>query len=247
MEELKFKVAQKMVGLIDMPYLYLNFDGNKILSDINTLGKIASVTTFAQHVGPMREALGNNCPRISTIINYPNGDFNTYNAMQEMKNAIVAGTDEIDLVFPYQALVNRQAGLCLQFLTKLKEAAGDYPLKLTIEAGILQDAKWIRKASELAVRSGMNFIKTTSGRNRQQVTLTMVQMMLNVIQDMNPNVGIHIQTNNNSFSEASQYLEEVINRFGTSWVDVSHFRLSGPNLESSVLEILQENHDISLD
>lgn len=244
MEELKFKVAQKMVGLIDLSYLYLNLDGNKVLSEVNTLGKIASITTFAQHINPIKEILGENCPKISTIINYPNGDFNTYNATQEMKNAIAAGTDEIDLVFPYQALVNRQAGLCLQFLTNMKEAAGDYPLKLTIEAGILQDAKWIRKASELAARSEMNFIKTTSGRNRQHITLTMVQTILNVIQDMNPNIGIHIQTTNNSFSEASQYLEEVINRFGTSWVDASHFRLSGPNLESSVLEILNENHDI---
>lgn len=244
MEELKLKVAQKMIGLIDIPYLCLNLDSNKILSDVTALGKIGAITTFTQHVGSIKEVLGEKCPKISTIINYPNGDFNTYNATQEMKNAIAAGTDEIDLVFPYQALVNRQAGLCLQFLNKMREAAGDYPLKLTIEAGILQDTKWIRKASELAVRSGMNFIKTTSGRNRQQVTLTMVQTILNVIQDMDHNTGIHIQTTNNSFSEASQYLEDVINRFGTSWVDASHFRLSGPNLESSVLEILNDSHDI---
>lgn len=244
MEALKLKVAQKMVGLIDLPYLFLNLDSVKIADEVKALGNVASITTFAQHVVGLKEALGEQSPKISTIINYPNGDFNTYNATQEMKNAISAGTDEIDLVFPYQALVNRQAGLCLQFLNKMRETAGDIPLKLTIEAGILQDAKWIRKSSELAVRSGMDFIKTTSGRNRQQVTLNMVQTILNVIQDMNPNVGIHIQTTNNSFLEASQYLEEVISRFGTSWVDASHFRLSGPNLENSILEILNDSHTI---
>ncbi len=244
MEDLKLKVAQKMVGLVDLPYLYIQLDSNKVISDIDALGNIASITTFTQHISTIKESLTENCPKISAIINYPNGDFNTYNAVQEMKNAIAAGADEIDLVFPYQALVNRQAGLCLKFLTSMREAAENHPLKLTIEAGILQDAKWIRKASELAIRSEMDFIKTTSGRSHQQVTLTMVQNILNVIQDMNHNVGIHIQTTNNSFLEASQYLEEVINRFGASWVDASHFRLSGPNLEQSLLDVLNGDHNI---
>lgn len=244
MEELQFKVAQKMVGLIDMQYLYLNLDPKKIITEVSAIGDIASITTFPQHIASIRETLGDKTPKISSIINYPNGDFNTYNATQEIKNAIEMGTDELDLVFPYQALVNRQAGLCLQFLNKMRDIAGDYPLKLTIEAGILQDVKWIRKASELAIRSNMDFIKTSSGRNRQPITASMVQTILNVIQDLNPNVGIHIQTTNNSYAEASQYLEDVINRFGSSWVDASHFRLSGPNLESSVIEILNENHNI---
>lgn len=244
MEELKLKVAQKMVEHVDLSYLYLKFDNSKVISDVNALGNIASITTFTQHISSLKDSLGDQCPKISAIINYPNGDFNTYNVTQEIKSALAAGADEIDLVFPFQALVNRQAGLCLKFLTTMREVAAQHPLKLTIEAGILQDAKWIRKASELAIRSDMNFIKTISGRNRQQVTLAMVQNILNVIQDMNHNVGIHIQTTNNSFLEASQYLEEVINRFGTSWVDASHFRLSGPNLESSLLEILNDSHNI---
>ncbi|OYQ75319.1 deoxyribose-phosphate aldolase [Wohlfahrtiimonas sp. G9077] len=243
-ETLKIKVAQKMIGLIDMPYLFLNLDANKVAEEVKSIGAIASITTFAQHVAPLREAFGDAVPTIATIINYPYGPFNTYNATQEMKQALDAGTDEIDLVFPYQALVNRQAGLCLKFLNTMRETAGDTPLKLTIEAGILQDAKWIRKATELAVRSGMNVVKTASGRNRQQITLTMVQMMLTVIEDMNPETGIHIVTTNNNFTEASQYLEEVISRLGTSWVDASHFRLSGPNLVSSISELLAQDHAI---
>ncbi len=244
MEDLKLKVAQKMVGLVDLPYLHIKLDSNKVISDISALGQIASITTFTHHIHTIKDALNDDCPKISAIINYPNGDFNTYNATQEMKNAIAAGADEIDLVLPYQALVNRQAGLCLKFLTSMREIAEDIPLKLSIEAGVLQDAKWIRKASELAVRSEMDFIKTASGSHRQPVTLTMVQNILNVIQDMNHNVGIHIQTSNNNFLEASQYLEEVINRFGVSWVDASHFRLSGPNLEQSLLDVLNDDHSI---
>lgn len=240
MEDLKLKVAQKMVELIDLHYLSLNLDPQKVLSEVTDIGKIASITTFAQHITPLKVAFAGNAPTITTIINYPNGDFNTYNAMQELKAAINAGTDEIDIVFPYQALVNRQAGLCLKFLTTMREEAGDYPLKLTIEAGVLQDTKWIRKATELAVRSGMNFVKTASGRHRQHVSLTMIQMMLNVIHDMDHNVGIHVKTTNNSFMEASQYLEEAISRFGIAWVDASHFRLSGPSLASSIKELLTE-------
>lgn len=244
MEELKLKVAKKMIGLIDIPYLHLNLDHNTLFAEVKQIGKIASITTFSQHIMGIREGLQDQTPTLSSMINYPNGDFNTYNATQEIKNAIAAGTDELDLIFPYHALTNRQAGLCLQFLLKMREAAGDIPLRLTIEAGVLQDVKWVRKASELAIRSGMNFIKTSSGRNRQHVTPTMVQTILNVIQDMDQNVGIHIQTTNNDFLEASHYLEDVIKRFGTSWVDASHFRLSGPNLTSSILEVLNESHTI---
>lgn len=244
MEELKLKIAQKMVTLIDLPYLCLNVEPQKLIADVEPLGKIAAITTFAQHVPTIRETLKSSTPTITTIINFPNGDFNTYNATQELKAAIAAGTDEIDLIFPHHALINRQAGLCLQFLNRIRESAEDYPLKLTIEAGILQDAKWIRKATELAIRSGMDAVKTASGRNRQQVTLNMVQTMLNVIQDMNPEVGIHIHTTDNSFLEASQYLEEAINRFGSQWVDASHFRLSGPNLASSIQEMLNGHHAV---
>lgn len=245
MEILKLKVAHKMIGLIDIPYLYLKLDSDKVMNDINALGDIASITTFAQHISTIRTALESKCPKITTLINYPNGDFNTYNVIQEAKQAIAAGTDEIDLIFPFQALVNRQAGLCLQFLQKIKDTTEDTPIKLTIEAGTLQETKWVRKASELAVRSGMNFIKTTSGRNRQAITPTMISTIFNVIEDMNPDVGFHIQTSNNNFLEASSYLEEAINRFGPLWVDANHFRLSGPNLESSISEILSDNHIIS--
>ena len=71
------------------------------------------------------------------------------------------------MVFPYRALMagNEQVGFDLVKACKEACAAANVLLKVIIETGELKDEALIRKASEISIKAGADFIKTSTGKS----------------------------------------------------------------------------------
>jgi len=84
----------------------------------------------------------------------------------ETRAIIAYGADEVDVVFPYRALIagNEQVGFELGKQCKQACQAANLLLKVIIESGELKQASLIRKASEIAINAGADFIKTSTGK-----------------------------------------------------------------------------------
>ncbi len=105
---------------------------------------------------------------------------------RETRAAIAYGADEVDVVFPYRALIagNEQVGFELVKACKRACAAANVLLKVIIETGELKEEALIRKASEISIKAGADFIKTSTGKVPVNATPESARIMMEVIRDM---------------------------------------------------------------
>ena len=89
------------------------------------------------------------------MTNFPHGNDDIEIAVAETRAAVAYGADEVDVVFPYRALMagNEQVGF--ELVKACKAACGERVLlKVIIETGELKSEALIRRASELAIDAG---------------------------------------------------------------------------------------------
>ncbi len=68
-------------------------------------------------------------------------------------------------------------------VSAVRAACGPTTLKVILETGELKDSGKIRRASELAIAAGADFIKTSTGKVQVNATLEAADIMLQVIRD----------------------------------------------------------------
>ena len=139
-------------------------------------GCTAAVCIYAQFVGTAKKALqANGTPqvRVATVVNFPHGGDDVEKAVQETRDAVAAGADEIDVVLPYKRLIAGDEDVCKELVARVKaECTGPVLLKVIIETGELKEPALIRCASEIAIGAGADFIKTVCVQHARARTRT---------------------------------------------------------------------------
>ena len=102
--------------------------------------------------------------RIATVTNFPHGNDDIEIAVAETKAAVAYGADEVDVVFPYRTLIAGDEKTGFELVKQCKAACGDVLLKVIIETGELKEEGLIKRASEISIEAGANFIKTSTGK-----------------------------------------------------------------------------------
>ena len=185
---------------------------------------------YAQFVATAKKALqaqGTPQVKVATVVNFPHGSDNAAAAAQETREAVAAGADEIDVVLPYTRLIAGDEEACKELLVKVKaECPADVLLKVIIESGELKEPALIRRASELAIESGADFIKTSTGKVKVNATLATAEIMLTTILDMGvkDSVGFKPAGGVKTASDAKAYLDLADRLLGAGWADTRHFR-----------------------
>jgi len=153
-------------------------------------GCTAAVCIYAQFVGTAKKALqANGTPqvRVATVVNFPHGGDDVEKAVQETRDAVAAGADEIDVVLPYRRLLAGDEDVCKELVSRVKaECTGPVLLKVIIETGELKEAALIRRASEIAIGAGADFIKTVCVQHARARTRTHTHT--------NPRARTHVKT-----------------------------------------------------
>lgn len=179
--------------------------------------------------------------RIATVTNFPHGNDDISIAVAETKAAIAYGTDEVDVVFPYRALIAGNEEVGYQLVKQCKQACGDTLLKVIIETGELKEPRLIKLASEICIKAGADFIKTSTGKVAVNATPEAAEIMLTVIRDMGvaKTVGFKPAGGVKTSEDAAQYLAMADKILGSEWADNKHYRFGASSLLTNLLNTLE--------
>lgn len=180
--------------------------------------------------------------RIATVTNFPHGNDDIEIAVAETRAAVAYGADEVDVVFPYRAFIAGNETVGFELVKQCKEACGDILLKVIIETGELKDPALIKRASEICIEAGANFIKTSTGKVPVNATPESAEIMLTVIKDMGveKTVGFKPAGGVRTAEDADQYLAMADRILGADWADNMHYRFGASSLLANLLHTLGE-------
>jgi deoxyribose-phosphate aldolase len=107
----------------------------------------------------------------------------------ETAMAVMGGANEIDIVISVgEFLSGNYADVCDE-IEEIKETCKDAHLKVILETGALLNASNIKKASILAMYSGADFIKTSTGKQNPAATPEAVYVMCQAIKEYHEKTG----------------------------------------------------------
>ena len=172
-----------------------------------------SVCVNSCYVSLAKAELKDSNVKICSVIGFPLGAMSTKAKVEETKQAIKDGADEIDMVINIGWLKSKDFDAVCKDIEAVKKLMPNKILKVILETCYLEDLDII-KASELAINSGANFIKTSTGFGTGGATFHDVKLMKSAIK--NCNVKIKASGGIRDTKTAIDYINLGIQRIGTS-------------------------------
>ncbi|GLW36266.1 deoxyribose-phosphate aldolase [Pectobacterium actinidiae] len=241
--------AQRALVLMDLTTLNEDDTDEKVTAlcrQANSpAGKTAAICIYPRFIPLAKKILreqGTPDIRIATVTNFPHGNDDVEIAVAETKAAIAYGADEVDVVFPYRALIAGNAQIGFELVQACKAVCQDAHvlLKVIIETGELKQEALIRQASEIAIDAGADFIKTSTGKVPVNATPESAAIMLKAIRDkgVGERVGFKAAGGVRNAEDAAIYLQLADDIMGAEWATAQHFRFGASSLLASLLTTL---------
>ena len=216
---------------------------NKALLPYTKLPNIPSVAAVC--VYPNRVALAKNILKNSSIsvasvaTAFPSGMSSLQIKLDDVEYAVSEGADEIDMVISRGAFLSGEYTKVYDEIAQIKQACGSAHLKVILETGELGSLENIRMASDLAMKAGADFIKTSTGKISPAASMPVVLVMLQAIRDNYNSTGVKVGMKPaggiRSSKQAIQYLVMVKETLGIDWLNPSLFRFGASSLANDVL------------
>lgn len=170
-------------------------------------GNVAAVCVWPQFVAQARAALPQSV-RVAAVANFPDGALDVQRALRDVDAIAQAGGDEIDVVLPWKALIAGEVQEVAEFLAEVRHASRPLTLKVIIESGELKDEALIRRATQLSLNAGADFIKTSTGKTAVSATPAAAKAMLAEIKAAGlSSVGFKASGGIRSVAQAAEYLQ----------------------------------------
>ena len=219
----------------------LCYKATHIHNELPELPNVAAVCVYPTMVKTASNALKDFDVKVASVATaFPSGSSSLKIKIQETKEAISDGADEVDMVISRGKFHSGEYNYVFDEIATIKETCGsDVRLKVILETGELGDYDHIRFASEIAINAGADFIKTSTGKIKPAATLSITLVMLEAIKDHYYNTGKMIGMKpaggiSNS-KLALQYLLLVKETLGDLWLDNHWFRFGASSLANDVL------------
>jgi|TARA_B110000902_G_scaffold4252_1_gene4921 deoxyribose-phosphate aldolase len=219
----------------------LCYKATHIHNELPDLPNVAAVCVYPTMVKTASNALKDFDVKVASVATaFPSGSSSLKIKIQETKEAIFNGADEVDMVISRGKFHSGEYNYVFDEIATIKETCGsDVRLKVILETGELGDYDHIRFASEIAINAGADFIKTSTGKIKPAATLPITLVMLEAIKDHYYNTGKMIGMKpaggiSNS-KLALQYLLLVKETLGDLWLDNHWFRFGASSLANDVL------------
>lgn len=238
------ETAKKALSLLDLTDLTDTCDAaaiEKLCAQAQTpFGTTAAICIWPRFVAQARDILGaGHAVKIATVVNFPSGDLAIADVIAETRQAIADGADEIDLVIPYRAFLSGDEAAVTEMVTAVKAACTPpVILKTILETGEIKDAALIRKASDIAIAAGSDFIKTSTGKVAVNATLAAAEIMLTAIRQSGKPVGFKPAGGVRTVGDAEAYLALAASILGEGWATPKTFRFGASGLLGDILSVL---------
>ena len=204
------------------------------------LPHVAAVCVYPALVGVAKRALeGSGINVASVATSFPAGQAPIEIKLLEVRKAVEAGADEVDMVISRGRFLAGDLAYTGDEIASVKEACGDAHLKVILETGELGTLDAIRRASDLAMRSGADFIKTSTGKIKPAATMPVVLVMLEAIRDhylrTGEKIGMKPAGGISTAKDAIRHLVMVRETLGQDWLDPDLYRFGASSLANDVL------------
>lgn len=201
-------------------------------------GDVAAVCTWAEHAAYAKERLRNSRVHVAVVANFPDGGEQVAEAVEEVEKAVADEADEIDIVLPYRAFAEGRADVAAKMIDGARMAASSRVLKVILETGMLREPNLIRRAAELAIGEGADFVKTSTGKTDTGATPEAAREMLDAIEAASRPAGLKVSGGVRTVDDARLYLELAEKRMGTGWARATTFRIGASGLLTELMETL---------
>ncbi len=130
-----------------------------------TIPSVAAVCVYPALVAEAKDALRGSTVKVASVATgFPSGQTFRDIKVAEVRAAVEAGADEVDMVIDRGAFLSGDYLTVFEEIVEVKEAAGAAHLKVILETGELETYDNVRRASVLAMAAGADFIKTSTGK-----------------------------------------------------------------------------------
>jgi deoxyribose-phosphate aldolase len=201
---------------------------------------VAAICVYGDLVETAVDALAGSDVKVAAVATaFPSGRAPLDVKLEDVRAAVDAGADEIDMVIDRGAFL---AGRYLDVYDEVvatKEACGDAHLKVILETGELATYDNVRRASWLAMLAGAEVIKTSTGKVSPAATLPVTLVMLEAVRDFRSQtgrlVGVKAAGGIRNAKDAIRYLVLVNETCGDDWLTPDAFRFGASSLLNDLL------------
>jgi deoxyribose-phosphate aldolase len=250
------KKEAKMQGL----YMALNMIDLTTLEGMDTQGKVkqlcykanhlhdaaediptvAAVCVYPNYVGLAKSELKGTKIKVASVATaFPSGNSSLSLKLEDVKMAVDQGADEVDMVISRGRFLQGEYTYVYDEIAAVKEACAKARLKVILETGELNTLDNVRRASDIAIAAGADFIKTSTGKIKPAATMPVTLVMLEAIRDhflkTGEMVGMKPAGGISKSKLALHYLIMVKETLGDDWLDNKWFRFGASSLANDVL------------
>ncbi len=260
------KIIAEKVPQNDTPEVKRFMFGSIELTTLTTQDSAESVLQLVEKVNKFDNEYPQ-MPHVATVVTYPrftklvseslevegviptcvSGAFPSSQALIEVKTvetglAIRDGAGNVDIVMHVGEFLSGDYETVCDEIQQQKETCGEVPMKVILETGDLGSCANIKKASLLAIYSGADYIKTSTGKEKISATPEAAYVMCQAIKEYYDETGIQVGFKPaggiNSVMDALIYYTIVKELLGEKWLTNELFRLGTSRLANLLLSEL---------
>lgn len=174
---------------------------------------------------------------------FPTGQMSLDLKLKEVEFAVAQGADEVDMVISRGTFLQGDYDTIFEEIKAVKNVCGKAHLKVILETGELETVHNIRKASEIALLAGADFLKTSTGKVSPAATPFAATIMLDTIAEFHEKTGKKV-----GFKPAGGiadpetayvYYALVKDILGEDWLNNKRFRIGASRLADKVFELIK--------
>lgn len=253
-EEVLSEIKKTILGLIDLTTLSGSDNAKNVealcaqgLSYSNKeegIPNVAAICVYPVFAKLVSSYLDNSDLKTACVAGaFPSGQSPLNLRLAEVDYCIAEGANEIDMVISRGKLIEGDYDFVFDEIKRTKGVCGDVHLKVILETGELNEISLIRKASEIAILAGADYLKTSTGKVSPAATLDAFIIMLDTIKEYYDNtgnmIGIKAAGGISSFEEALKYYLSVEKILGDKWLNKKYFRIGASRLADNVFNAIK--------
>ena len=201
---------------------------------------VAAVCVYPDLVEVALEAVRGSTVKVASVATaFPSGRSSLAVKLADVRAAVAAGADEIDMVIDRGAFLTGRYLDVFDEIVAVREACGDAHLKVILETGELVTLDNVRRASWLAMLAGGDIIKTSTGKISPAATLPVCLVMLEAVRDFRAatgrQVGVKPAGGIRTTKDAMKHLVLVNETAGPDWLSPDWFRFGASSLLNDLL------------
>ncbi|MDD3787399.1 MAG: deoxyribose-phosphate aldolase [Petrimonas sp.] len=205
---------------------------------------VAAICVYPNFAKTVKEALTADVKIASVSGGFPTSQTFTEVKIAETALAVADGADEIDIVLNLGLFLNEEYEEMCEEIMEIKHACHEAHLKVILETGALKDVRKIHQAAVLAMYSGADFIKTSTGKGYEGATPEAAFAMCSAIKSYygktGTKIGFKVSGGVSTVEDAVKYYTIVKEILGSEWLSPTLFRIGTSRLADTLLSEIQK-------